>query len=50
MLVADFVLGGRAVDLYLTDWSELEFEWAEVAEVRRNASDHADHRTPRETP
>ena len=27
MLVADFVWGGRAADLYLTDWSELVFEF-----------------------
>mgnify|MGYP004280217855 CR=1 FL=1 len=26
MLVGDFVWGGRAADLYLTDWSELVFE------------------------
>lgn len=31
MLVADFVWGGRAADLYLTDWSELVFEIDKVA-------------------
>ena len=29
MLVADFVLGGRAIDMYLADWSEISFEWGQ---------------------